>query len=306
MTPLIEHVCAIQDIGSGEPCRLFHGRGQRFYGLENINVDWYPPVLVITTYRDAELPHDLVDRLLANGVGRVVESAIWQRRGKGVAASVRLWGEEISSVVVKEGTLSFEVHPGVNQNTGLFLDTRPLREWLHANSEGKNLLNLFAYTCSLSVAALAGGARQVVNVDMSKPSIRWGLRNHLLNGQEVSRVRSIPHNIFTSWGRIAQFGRYDLIIIDPPSRQKGSFDVEKNYPTILKRLSKLAAEDAEVIATVNSPFLENAFLTGLFSAYAPEFAFVEFMSVAEAFRDKFPERGLKIARFRKKSNQPID
>lgn len=213
------------------------------------------------------------------------------------APSELLAGSQLESTTVKEGILLFEVHPGQQQNAGLFLDMRLLREWLQLHSMDKNVLNLFAYTCSLSVAAVAGGATHVTNVDMNKTSLKWGAKNHQLNGQDPRRVRSIPHNLFRSWGRIKRYGRYDLVIIDPPTRQPGSFDVVKNYAAVLGKLKQLCNPGADIIATINSPFLDADYLIEQFAQHLPHARFIESIPVAPEFVDKFPERGLKICRF---------
>ena len=208
--------------------RVFHGRGHLHEGLEHINVDWYAPVMLVSGYKEIENIDELTELIVRFDVERQIKSVVYQLRSSKGAVSEVKWGEEHPVCIVTESELKFEVQPGVRQNAGFFLDMRPLRHWLRQYSEGKNVLNLFAYTCSLSVAALAGGARQVVNVDMSKPSINWGKRNHELNNQDPRSVKSIPHNLFKSWGRIQQFGRYELLLIDPPTRQKGSFSAEKD------------------------------------------------------------------------------
>jgi 23S rRNA (cytosine1962-C5)-methyltransferase len=277
--------------------RILHGRGHLFDGLEHLCVDWFPPVVLITTYGNDDQPEDLNNILLAADQHKQIESIQMQYRKRKGVPSINLSGDQITKCIVNEGDLVFEVQPGVNQNAGLFLDMRPLRERLQAGSRDKNVLNLFAYTCSLSVAALAGGARQVVNVDMSKPSINWGMRNHELNNQDLRAVRSVPHNLFRSWGRIKQSGPYDLILIDPPTRQRGSFDAEKNYPSVIKKLPQLAAPGAEVIATINSPYLGDDYLINLFARYAPQYRFRERLPAAPEFEDQFPEKALKIYRF---------
>lgn len=281
-----------------EPRRFFHGRGHLHEGLEHIVMDWYPPVLLITAYNEVSQLNDLMDIVLDADRHSQIESVILQHRYKRGAPSELLFGKECPCCIVREGDLSYEVHPGVQQNAGLFLDMRLLREWLRQNSAGRNVLNLFAYTCSLSVAALAGDARQVVNVDMSKPSIKWGEKNHALNNQDSKAVRSIPHNIFRSWGRIIKYGPYDTIIIDPPTRQRGSFDAEKNYSNLLKKLGQLTLPSADIIATVNSPYLGPDFLIHLMQRYAPACRFVEQMHAPAEFADKFPDKALKIFRFR--------
>ena len=280
--------------------RLFHGRGHLYEGLEHINIDWYPPVLLVTAYDEVQSIDDLKAIITEADKSDQIKSVILQRRSTRGAPSEVLAGVEVTSCNVSEGQLKFEIHPGVQQNAGLFLDMRLLREWLQEYSDGKNILNLFAYTCSLSVAALAGNARQVVNVDMSKPSIKWGERNHALNDQDMRSVRSIPHNLFRSWGRIRKFGPYDTILIDPPTRQRGSFDAEKDYAAVLKKLNQLTKPGTDIIGTVNSPYLGPDFLKNHVQRYAPDCRFVGEMPASPEFEDKFPDKALKIYHFRVK------
>lgn len=285
-------------IDQAEALRIFHGRGQLYPGLEHVCIDWFKPLVLITAYSEIVAAEELAEQIIAADKLSQVKSIILQKRYQRGAPSELLFGDELPVLIVQENKLLFEVHPGTQQNAGLFLDTRPLREWLQSHSAGKNVLNLFAYTCSLSVAALAGGAAGVTNVDISKPSIKWGEKNHQLNNQRLDRVRSIPHNLFRSWGRIQQFGRYDLVVIDPPTRQRGSFDVEKNYKSVLRKLSKMCAAGADIIATVNSPFLDGNFLLDQFTAALPNASFVEVIPAASEFADKYPQRGLKICHFK--------
>lgn len=277
---------------------MFHGRGHLFEGLEHVNIDWFNPILLITAYQDLVAADEIIGMALEADKYKQIKSILLQERFRKGAPAEVIWGESIPQCEVKEGDLLFEVHPGAQQNAGLFLDMRPLREWLQQYSENRNVLNLFAYTCSLSVAALGGGARQVTSVDMSKTSIKWGEQNHRLNRQDLRRVNSVPYNIFKSWGRIKQFGRYDIIIIDPPSRQRGSFDVEKNYSAIIKKLAGIANPGADIIATLNSPYLGSEYLLNRFQRYGPGFRFIAEMPASPEFNDKYPERGLKICHFR--------
>ena len=90
-------------------------------------------------------------------------------------------------------------------------------------------------TCSptpaaFSVAAMAGGATQVVNLDMARAALSRGRDNHRLNQHDLSQVVFLGHDLFKSWGKVAKYGPYDLIIIDPPSFQRGSFDPEQGLP----------------------------------------------------------------------------
>lgn len=102
-----------------------------------------------------------------------IKTIMLQKRYEINSAAEILYEESKTRVIVAEYRLKFEILLGKQQNTGLFLDMQPLRVWLKENSKDKKVLNLFSYTCSLSVVALAGGARSVVNVDLSKSSKRW-------------------------------------------------------------------------------------------------------------------------------------
>jgi 23S rRNA (cytosine1962-C5)-methyltransferase len=284
--------------------RIFHGRGRCYPGLEHVVVDWYAPVVLITAFDELSECELLLKTIRdSDGLGQI-EGIILQRRSELGAPSQLLWGKSAKSFTCSEGSLLFEVHPGVHQNPGLFLDMRLVRDWLRSNSTDRNVLNLFAYTCALSVAALSGGAKQVTNVDMSKTSIAWGERNHGLNSQSLSQVKSIPYNVFTSWGRIKQFGRYDTIIIDPPTRQRGSFDAKRDYGALVRKLSRLCEPGADVLACLNSPFLPSDFLQELFLKYASDFEYQERLAVAPEFEDEDQERGLKILRFRYEPASP--
>lgn len=281
-----------------EARRIFHGRGHCYPGLEHLCVDWFKPVVLISAWQAVEDTAALKDLVLAADTSNQVEAIVFQHRYINQSPAETLHGTVPDKVRVKAQGLRFEVHPGRRQNAGLFMDTGPLREWLMANSEGANVLNLFAYTCALSVAAMAGGAASVTNVDMSKPSIEWGMHNHMLNGQGAMSIKNIPHNLFKSWGRVTQFGRYDLVIIDPPTNQRGSFNAEKNYKTVVRRMPKLCNPGATIIAALNSPFLDREFLQTLFAEELPQARFEQWLPVAAEFEESDPDKGLKIALFR--------
>ena len=280
-----------------EPKRIFHGRGQLFPEYSHVCMDWYPPVVFVSAYDPIENRVEVLSWL--RGVDKLsqIKTVMLQKRYERYSAAEILYGEHKTRVFVEENGRKFEILLGKQQNTGLFLDMQPLRVWLRENSKNKKVLNLFSYTCSLSVAALAGGARSVVNVDLSKTSMRWGERNHDLNGQEKDTITSLPFNVFTSWGRIKQEGRYNLVIIDPPTYQRNSFSAERDYGAVLKKMRSLCSDEATIIAALNSPFLDEQFLFDKFERHVPKAKFVELMAAAPEFLDRFPERALKIFRF---------
>ncbi|MGB2035164.1 MAG: class I SAM-dependent methyltransferase, partial [Pseudomonadales bacterium] len=76
----------------------------------------------------------------------------------------------------EEAGLRYRLDFQRGQNLGFFADMAPGRAWLRERAEGKRVLNLFSFTCAFSVAALAGGAHSVVNIDLSRPALALGQR----------------------------------------------------------------------------------------------------------------------------------
>ncbi|MEF1283194.1 class I SAM-dependent methyltransferase [Vibrio sp. M250220] len=285
--------------------RLFHGRGRRFDGLEQLTCDWIQGQLIVSIFKTVD---DQFLKALKAGLMEIAQSALWvEKQGQAIviqhryaegAPSEVLLGDLNSRPVVVESQLKYQLDIGRNQNTGLFLDMRYGRDWVKANAKHKNVLNLFAYTCGFSVAAIEGGADQVVNVDMSKGSLAKGRENHKLNGHNINQVKFLGYDIFRSWGKIKKMGRYDLIIIDPPSFQKGSFALTKDYKRILRKLPELLAEEGQVLACVNSPQVTCDFLIDGMKEEAPTLNFVERLENPPEFADVDSEASLKVMLFK--------
>lgn len=119
--------------------------------------------------------------------------------------------------VVQEHGLRFLVDPLRPGNPGLFLDARPARAWVRANSHGRRVLNLFAFTGSLGVAAAAGGALSVVHADSARSALDACGRNHALNELPIDARGLARMNIYQHLRRqAAGRQRLDGIIVDPP------------------------------------------------------------------------------------------
>jgi 23S rRNA (cytosine1962-C5)-methyltransferase len=202
--------------------------------------------------------------------------------------------------VVTEGSTRFRVHVLKGQNHGLFLDMAQGRRWVreHATAKaGLKVLNLFAYTCAFSVVALQAGARQVTNLDMSHGALAIGQQNHQLNGI-TSGAGFLAHDIFTTWGKITRGGPYDLIIVDPPSYQKGSFVATKDYARLMRRLPDLLEVGGHALLCLNAPELGMAFLQDQMQALAPSLVFVQRVQNPPVFADVSDERSLKALVYR--------
>ncbi|PVZ19839.1 MULTISPECIES: class I SAM-dependent methyltransferase [unclassified Pseudomonas] len=281
-----------------ETRRLLHGRGRRWPGLEQVSVDWLEGVLAISLFR---APSDLTafsQRCLEIAARQpLVEAVLLQLRYLPGAPSQWLAGEPRPEAVVHEQGMRYQLSLGQAQNSGLFLDMRLGRQWVRENSNGARVLNLFAYTCAFSVCAIAGGAEAVVNLDMARGPLARGRENHRLNGHDLSRVSFLGHELFRSWGKLTRLGPYDLIIIDPPTFQKGSFVLGQDYERILRRLPTLLNPGGRVLACMNDPALHSHYLVQCMAEHAPQLRFVERIGNPREFADSDPEGGLKVLSF---------
>ena len=279
--------------------RLFHGRGKKWPEFEHLSIDFYPPHILITTYK--EITDDEKSELVQviSSLGLNIQSILLQKRyvkGEAMEALVGNIPDESFAVENSEKYLLNFKNP---QNIGFFLDMAIGREKVKSIAKDKSVLNLFSYTCSLSVAALKGGAREVVNVDMSKPALKVGEDNHALNGIDKRSAKFLSHDIMKSFGNITRKGPYDLIIIDPPTNQGLSFRVDRDYHKIIRRLDEMTSENAVVMACLNSPHLGSDFLLNAFKEHAPKFSFSNLIYSSFSDMENDPEQGLKILFFEK-------
>ncbi|EWS59850.1 Ribosomal RNA large subunit methyltransferase I [Hydrogenophaga sp. T4] len=130
---------------------------------------------------------------------------MFQSRHEGRSETRLMAGSVPEPHVVTERGARYLVHVLKGQNHGLFLDMAEGRQWVREHAAGAKVLNLFAYTCAFSVAALQGGAKQVVNVDMSAVAIAIGQQNHALNGLQAG-ASFLAHDIFKTWGKLTRSG----------------------------------------------------------------------------------------------------
>ena len=310
MTPdalsiLDSHLLTALQSAPEETRRLFHGRGRCWPGLEQLTVDWLQGVVLVSLFKEPEAAwlQALKTRLI-----HLAQTPVWQASGahtlvlqhRYTLQSDTEWlvGEAIDEWTLTEGGLQYRVDLGRKQNNGLFLDMRYGRDWVRANAEGKRVLNLFAYTCGFSVAAIEGGAEHVVNLDMSRAALSRGRDNHRLNGHDMSKVTFLGHELFKSWGKVKSTGPYDLVIIDPPSFQKGSFLLTKDYQRVVRRLPELLSENGWVLACMNDPSLGSDFLIAGVTEHAPGLRFEQRLENPPEFPDADAECGLKALVFR--------
>jgi len=146
---------------------------------------------------------------------------------------------------VEENNLKFIINLDDYLDTGLFLDHRDIRARIRDMSDGMDVLNLFAYTGSVSVYAAAGGAKSVTTIDMSNTYLEWAKQNFKLNGLNSDSYYFIKSDCM-KWlkAQNSQTKTYDLIFVDPPTFSNSKsmedvFDIQKDHAYLIKQCMKL-------------------------------------------------------------------
>lgn len=295
---------ATMDLGT-DVRRIFHGRGGRYPGCEHLLLDAYSPVWVLTAFEpldDAQL--QAVHAALAQRQQQLAPDQalcwVYQCRAKGAQVTRLMAGEVPEPHVVQEDGTRYRVHVLRGQNHGFFPDMAEGRRWVRQyipTVQRARVLNLFAYTCAFSVVAMQAGARQVTNVDMSQGALTIGQQNHQLNGI-TQGAGFLAHDLFSTWGKVSRAGPYDLIVVDPPSYQKGSFIATKDYGKVMRRLPDLLMPGGHVLLCLNAPELGTDFLRTQMAELAPQLEFVQRLPNPPVFADVDAERALKVLLYR--------
>ncbi|RMF43556.1 MAG: SAM-dependent methyltransferase [Planctomycetota bacterium] len=121
----------------------------------------------------------------------------------------------------------------------------------------KRVLNLFAYTGGATMAALLGGASQVVHVDASEPAVKWARANARLSGWQDAPVRWIVDDARKFVRREYRRGRtYDLVIMDPPTWGHGSrgqrWEIARDLESLLVDCSALVRSSSSAAMLVSA------------------------------------------------------
>jgi len=243
--------------------RLLNRAGDGFPGLA---VDRYADVLVAHRYGQgaSDAPPRALLEALAERVGartvyvkaRPVQASVLDEEARRAhAPTAPLLGPPVEQVEVRENGLRFLVRPGAGLNVGLFLDMRSVRAAVRAAAAGKTVLNCFAYTCAFGVAALAGGAARVLNLDVSRRYLDWGRENTALNGYAAPLTDFVKGDVFDWLERLARRGqRFDMLILDPPSystTRTTRFSVERDTAALVARAARVVQPGGWLIACTN-------------------------------------------------------
>ncbi|MBQ5738219.1 MAG: class I SAM-dependent rRNA methyltransferase [Alistipes sp.] len=203
--------------------RLIHGEGDLLPGLV---VDIYHRTAVVQCHSvGMYLSRQNITEAIRAAYGDSIE-AIYDKSSQTLpfkadlgAIDGYLWGRSIEpNSVVFENGLKFKVNWEEGQKTGFFIDQRVNRDLVRQYAKGRKVLNTFCYTGGFSVAALAGGAREVVSIDLSERAVKLADENVRLNFGDDARHEAIACNAVEYLKDIDD--SYDLIILDPPAFAK--------------------------------------------------------------------------------------
>ena len=143
-------------------------------------------------------------------------------------------------------------------DTGLFLDHRPVRRWIHEHGRDARFLNLFAYTGAATAHAAAGGALQTLSVDLSRTYLDWARRNLALNGfgEPEHRLERADCVEWLARRAACPSPDFDIIFLDPPTfsnskRMNESFDVQRDHATLIRQALSLLAPRGTLIFSCN-------------------------------------------------------
>ncbi|MCK9283785.1 MAG: class I SAM-dependent methyltransferase [Rhodocyclaceae bacterium] len=255
--------------------RLFHGSVEGHPGL---TVDRYGDLLLVQSF------HNPLDDAQLNAVEIFYAAALPEltpvyndRSRANSRISNPLSGIELEHAMMPRICREFGVqyhiqgrHSG--QDPWLFLDLRAGRRRVMQEAAGKSLLNLFAYTCGVGIAAAKAGSSFVMNVDFAETSLGVGKENARLNTLP-HRPRFILSDVFPALRQLAGIGQgqmvrgkrmppfpkleprqFDLVFLDPPRYAKSAFgvvDLIRDYPALFKPALLATAEGGSLICCNN-------------------------------------------------------
>lgn len=255
---------ALTASGETNALRLFNGFYEGFPGLV---VDLYDRTLVIFDHRESpsraedwlvEIRQFYLQRLpQVNCVVHKIRSAADTRQRNGILA----YGDSPVGEV-----LEFDVRHAVdlllNRDASFYLDTRLLRRWLLQHSQGLKVLNCFAYTGSLGVAALAGGAKYVLQTDLNRSFLALARRSCMLNHLDLGKMKLRAVDFFREVGDLKkQEQRFDLVLLDPPFfsiTEKGKVDLQASSTRLINKVRPLVNNHGRIVAVNNSLYLSGA------------------------------------------------
>jgi len=212
--------------------RLVNGAGD---DLDGLLIDRYNKHLHIQVLKDHWLNQiDEIGKLLSSTLP--VEFLIVKSR-RGLEVNTKVLTGKDPCTIVEENGIKFEVNLNDGLNCGLFLDMRQNRRMVGLSCKDKKVLNCFSYTCTFGVHARMGGAKEVINTDISRKILDRGKNNYKLNSLSITEGEFIKADSMSFLQRaVKKVNKFDVIILDPPSfaRNEGKvFQIKRDLPKLI-------------------------------------------------------------------------
>jgi 23S rRNA (cytosine1962-C5)-methyltransferase len=246
--------------------RLFNGFHE---GHPALAVDLYARTLVIHDYSERTSGDEATAKAVVEQIrGRwpFVRAALWKARESGDAPArngrLLLGGPDELDKRVLENGVWYALALDLNRDASLYLDTRNLRAWAKQSLAGKNVLNTFAYTGSLGVAASAAPASEVIHVDRNAAFLEIARQSYALNGFVVRRGSFRCGDFFEAMGRLKkEQALFDCVLLDPPffsQTDKGRVDLEAEADRLLNKARPLVGDGGALVVVNNALFASGA------------------------------------------------
>jgi 23S rRNA (cytosine1962-C5)-methyltransferase len=246
--------------------RLFNGFSE---GNPNLVVDLYAETILFHNYGSAGQNHYAdstgpTSSLIQEAQEFYRDRLPWLKAGLVKTRNAKSAGEKRGRILfgrdldrkIKEHNFWYAIDLTLNQDASFYLDTRNLRKWISENVKGKNILNAFAYTGSLGVAALAGGASHVVQLDRNKLFLNLAKESFSLNGFPVRKQDFLASDFFA---QVAKFKRtderFDWVFIDPPffsTSPRGTVDQINESARLINKVRPLVNDRGYLVAINNA------------------------------------------------------
>ncbi|OEE36104.1 23S rRNA methyltransferase [Vibrio genomosp. F10 str. ZF-129] len=123
------------------------------------------------------------------------------------------------SVIIEENGVKISVDIINGHKTGFYLDQRDSRQQSMKYVKDKDVLNCFSYTGGFGLYALKGGAKRVINADVSQPALDTAKYNAEINEFDISKKRAVFLNadVFKLLREYRDQGtQFDVVVMDPP------------------------------------------------------------------------------------------
>ena len=249
------------DRGHQSALRLFNGFLE---GCPALVIDLYASTLVLHNY--AAIPEEGLS--MVQEAEACLQSGLpWLRAGlvktrNSPRAEERrgkiLFGEAPDRKVLENGVW-YALDLCMNRDASLYLDTRSLRRWAKEHLGGRTVLNTFAYTGSLGVAALAGGAARAVQMDLNRQFLNLAKTSYSLNGFPIHKEDFLAGDFWNQVSRLKRTGeRFDCVLLDPPffsATSKGVLDLNTDSARLINKVRPLVNNGGWLVAINNALYV---------------------------------------------------